>query len=1287
MARKPFRGATGKTVWENMNFGKGIKHNNEPQVEGQIKTIANLDISKTGGTSGPRKPYFSNPFRFEEDEVPVTLDNDTMLFKSIQDTSKEYFLSIGGTRKDKKYKVIPINTIEDVTFRDGDSFVVNGIEYRLLGLDAAEYRDEEGNVTIAGAQALNRLRDLIQFYITESAGFYAVYDKGIDSDIDAFDRHLIWLYADQSNLNIQLLEESVEQGSFNGHYTIMGGFGEGDVVIPSFMAHSEFTFEPDWEALKSAAETFNESVSMSGPLDAQKSVMVYHKPSQTVLKPYQPTQEHITTNYIDLDVTPGLLSTIGIYSDLDIPVGHPFGVRLRKETYLSDKELHNYFTEYRPWVRVEDIDGIAFMGEVYYNDEVFYSGLMSLSYFIPLDGNKPQFDRGYFKLDTYQNKAFQIKFEELNNRYNLNLLDPNVPGRRDFRGEDVREFNYFTYSIPTIGVLNQRGEFVTQMQADHFYKFRPYYVLPEIDENEPHDLYVTKFEFFKEAEDMTLFTFRAYANVGEFPSEGEENVIYVAVEDSFKNYRWINGAYSEYTISPAVASTGFRPAFDRQGNPIDISNKDEFFTYRKYVDEGGPYEPLREQIVISDTVLQDQNILSTTLHEQLFTQSGIYNVYRFNLMTDTDRDFVDIYLSPKGFYSTTPITLEATQDDISYVTVELNPRVVFYNDVGDVVREIPLVSFLDGMNKFKIPLESFDHRIQIRDVHVLQGGNFVNTNNWYQFGKNTPADAHNSVIGLDGFIVRGDLLQNSAVFADTNDAIFKDNLSEFRGEVYMKVTLSRVTIEAGEFKESDFELDFMGRVNTVQISIRNNEVLETAYQHGQDLHACRGITFYEGHVVLYDSPKAPNVIYMSDAGGNLTYFPFRRALDQFASNIVHVEPVKQGLMVFTTSDIYLAYEVVDENEQVFFQADIVYSNLSIAPHHRNTVRGVGRDVIFMAENSVVTLRPNPYVNDVRDMFLQDLSRDIQDILENPTPYITRRLMFYGTSGDIFTVDWKPTIEYYAVVRNEKVHFYMSIDLPIDQPMMFVLNYDREYRRWTTYDTRACSFPVHHALFDPNEGVHMLMRNDRTIQRGTTLVLNEGLNLWDFDDGFGRYFDTKPLKIVDGEFIYATALKEEDFNHIKQPIHIYINTGFMNTNPHLNKRFYKSYLELRNIDAIEVPMTIEFNVDGRVRQTSNELRINHIQDPASPNYGQITDEFVQVYDFEPFAIAANTFMEGGTSFQTWQISMHRFGPLNKLRINFGISGRGRNPNLEFALKVTGKLEIYGFGVVYKEQANQ
>jgi hypothetical protein len=414
---------------------------------------------------------------------------------------------------------------------------------------------------------------------------------------------------------------------------------------------------------------------------------------------------------------------------------------------------------------------------------------------------------------------------------------------------------------------------------------------------------------------------------------------------------------------------------------------------------------------------------------------------------------------------------------------------------------------------------------------------------------------------------------------------------------------------------------------------------------------------------------------------NHTYFPLNYTLDQFVDPVVHVQPFGEVLIVFTTSDIYMVYNEPVQTEfgdliDTYLTKKII-NNITVEAFNKDTVVTVGKYLMFVANDNVYIIKPNIYVTDPTDVFISTVGNQISELLYNPTAYIARRHQYYGATGDIFSESFKPEIEIKSFVSNNVLSVFMStninqLDILDDGMFMVEMLFDVEKGTWKLYDTKACSHPIQKVIFDSTEGPRYLMSNHPTVKGGTSVVTRSGLNLQDFEEGFGKILDIKSIKISGGVAVYNTELNtasDELIFKVKQPIHGYINSGNMAINPHLFKRFHQIILDVTNIDCLSLPMTLDFSVDGHLRQNSRNISMVQVVDGSSGN-------ILTTYQ--------STVLDEGLSFDTWGLDVSRFGPLQTLKIKLPVSGRGRYASVEVGFKTTGMFELFKYAVIYKEQ---
>lgn len=1121
MAQKGYKGPSGKSLWVNQHYAKGIEYSNDTHKEGLVKSLVNWDINPSGISLKPRTPLFSALLSIGN-EVPKSLNNSTYMFNPIQSEDKEFFFEFGAERKDIETLTLftgIANTAEDesgIYVVDGDTIRKDGIDYRLIGIDSPELYDDDGNENPLGVAAKEALESILFLDSTDSIVIRAVYDKNVEGSIDTYGRHIVWLELVNTTAghgiygNVWMLEQ--------GHARLFGEYNFTDdwngsaypadtrVVVPyySFVSNQTLSdarstayglnrglWDVESEGIVIATILQESQVTDNLPLG------IYSKYKDAPLNSYQEYANSLKLPMFDLTNESHRINYTKVYEDLNLTYGKNINISVNKVLTTNQKHMLNRRSVYDPITRMPCTDSFLFIGTIQHDGIEVYSGLISLRYHVPLDGNIPRFDNWYFEMETYIDNVYKIKWE---NRLgsSTNLLDTNPSTVRSYYGEDADKEGYSEPVLITVLIKNSKGKIVEQIKKGEPYTVEPVVALPtfEPDNTNGHDGYGIKWSVW----------------------DGDS--------DTYLDENQTNG------------SNGWRIAWNANGERIIDMPKHG-----------------------SDSIIFDH-------------------------------------------IDWAPITLE-------FVSRLENQT---YN-------------LIVGDGPFTWDKNTITVQCEIAKVRMNGNQPYLNVD--------VPSSPY--WIGPQAVV-----------------------------EPIAGISMVAVTM--------DYE---------------DNEVLQPNYQHAQDLLSCPKLTVYGTRLLLYGSPKANNIIYVSDYDGNIGYFPAKYALDRFSEKIIYVHVYHDYLIVFTVNNIYLVYPALDENNIEVLVTKLIMSNVTIKEEYINTIQNIGKDILFLSNaDELRILRPNPYVENEGDLLIGTVSQNVKNLLIDPTQFITRRFQYYNRPIDIFNEEWKPTIETVVHVYKNEIYIYKSVSIPFqDDPYMYILIYDTVNRRWRIYDTVAMSFPYQIKVFDANEGPYILCRNHIGVEGGTTLMLFESLNLWQFDDGYGKLRDSKPVKVVGTikTFVFNSALTTDSIDAIKTvkiPINAMLDPGYLEITPHLMKRFLQIKFVITNIDAVNIPVTFEFTVDGKVRQTANTLRMTQITDINNPEYGKIQT----AYHFVPFEVAANEAIEDiGISFQEWQLGVSRFGPGNKIEVKMGISGRGKIPSLELGFEITGMFELFNYTIVYKEQS--
>jgi hypothetical protein len=1043
------------------------------------------------------------------------------------------------------------------------------------------------------------------------------------------------------------------------------------------------------------------------PKEVGPTIGVYSKPAKTIFDPYQQDEYYLKTPVIDIENNI-LIDMTQINIDLNIPIQAPITIEMENTLSEKDFNTHIFSNRYMPYVKVNysEIDGVVFIGKIIYDNEIIYQGIISVNYFVPLDKEfqmYPQFDKAYIKVETYNDNVFNIEFQDLD-RYSPNLLDKEELRIESNYGQDAIDKDMLFPEIKTILLKNKEGKFVTDIRFGNRYDIEPIYNQPTLSfENgyTGYAGYAVKFDVFRVTRGITEDVYNMYSTrwikydkddntvlkkswrkmggEGSFAEsvftklpdnmKGELTKSYTILESYERDlkfiYKKIINSVTEGDIPTYATGTGSYVGFEepyheiRNTLPTDLTEYaqgQKILTPRTSYQHSHPwgYYPL----TFSGTIYDPLQLSSLQAYKDIFPHYTVNIPYQ----TYTNIDLMDGYLEEDIYPNSLPpgsvLTISTNYNDITYEKSYWKQVKTWYQH--EVVAAVDLTSSTYDIS------DSFiynDENPEKYDINFMLKINITDI----------PSEIQDDVSPFVYYMI-----QVAVNKLHTKQALFTDSNHGVKVRAYLCPVKS---FDSEGYPEDDeMVMDSIASKFTMQTMLYQSKEKELkTFAFGEMLGSVKGISYFNNRYVLYGADNSKNILYLSDPN-NLTYFPAKYALDQFDSPVVYVHPYGENLLVFTVSDIYIVFNEPRETEFGDFEdtyyAKKIINNITIEGFAKNSVINVGKYVMFLSGNNIYVLKPNIYVEDPTDLFINPIADAVSELLHNPTSFIVRRHQFYGTTSNIFSSSFKPNIEIKIYTVNNVVSIFMSTYIPeldhIDDGLFMIeIQHDIDMNTWKIYDTKSCAFPGDMDIFDSIEGPHYIMRNHSTINNGGTLMAKTGLNLWEFDEGYGRIFDIKPIKFNNGIAIYNTALINASQNirdRVKYPIYPYINAGNMYVSPHLNKRFHQVHLDITNIDCLSLPVSLDFGVDGHLRQNSRSATIIQI---INDGVGVVTQ-----YQY--------TEMSEGLSFDTWGLDVSRFGPLQMLRVKFGVSGRGRLPSIEIGFKTTGMFEFYKYSIVYKEQ---
>ena len=394
------------------------------------------------------------------------------------------------------------------------------------------------------------------------------------------------------------------------------------------------------------------------------------------------------------------------------------------------------------------------------------------------------------------------------------------------------------------------------------------------------------------------------------------------------------------------------------------------------------------------------------------------------------------------------------------------------------------------------------------------------------------------------------------------------------------------------------------------------------------------------HLVLYTGNK----LFISKEG--MQYYFFNYNTFDFPEEIVKVIQYKEILLVFTTQDLYAVYleEVTTEvlngyNEDGIpkyvqqksyeFRSQVVLYNLMVDKRYIDAIQVYNQMVLFYSsDGQMFLIKPTAAITSDTRFSIQYFNKSANDILLNYKDYMQRRLQEYGIDGTIEDVDIKVS----ATLNYIKI-FYSAPEL-----ITYILVYDVINNRYYVYDTISFT-SIKYLHYTPIGELYI------TEHKGKFYFTLPYTNMYDMDNN------------VDVNCY-------DYFN--PYPINAEIDTGTINLNNHLKKRFKDLHVIYKNLNANSVEFAVETFVDDIpiVTYVSNSFEVRDIN-------GAKTLTIVESNRVKELIDHAS--LLSFIDYTSNKIITHRTN----------IISRGKTIRVKMNFKSKGKYKIQGFGLIYKE----
>lgn len=322
------------------------------------------------------------------------------------------------------------------------------------------------------------------------------------------------------------------------------------------------------------------------------------------------------------------------------------------------------------------------------------------------------------------------------------------------------------------------------------------------------------------------------------------------------------------------------------------------------------------------------------------------------------------------------------------------------------------------------------------------------------------------------------------------------------------------------------------------------------------------IVFDKSRIVTWYS----NTLYISEPND---YYYFKEvSKKEFGERIVKVLQFKNILLVFTVQHLYAVYEAEVQNsatdaegkeiitKEKMWASQIVLYNIMTSDKYADVIQVFNQMVLFYSEDGqLFMIKPSTTIDSETRFTLQYFNKSANDILLNYDTYINERLVQYNVDAHIT----KDQVSIKALVSINFIKIFYCVPGYIT----YVLIFDVINNRYTVYDTLTFT-DIQNKLFIEGGELYLTTQDDKTY-----LTM--------------PYFEM---------FNRSNMVDMSVANNFKRcAINALIDTGNLNLNNHLNKRYMDLYVVFKNLSASKLMMYAETVLDDVVM---NPLYSSHLQ---------------------------------------------------------------------------------------------
>jgi hypothetical protein len=442
---------------------------------------------------------------------------------------------------------------------------------------------------------------------------------------------------------------------------------------------------------------------------------------------------------------------------------------------------------------------------------------------------------------------------------------------------------------------------------------------------------------------------------------------------------------------------------------------------------------------------------------------------------------------------------------------------------------------------------------------------------------------------------------------------------------------------------------------------------ETLSKEPKQIQDSNNLVVFEDTVLL---TWFNNVLYISEIG---RYYWFKdKNKMEFGEEIVKVLQYKTIILVFTTQHLYAVYRVETTTTQlnpttnqieqnvtgVAWLKQIVLYNLLVSSEYADVIQVFNQMILFYsADGQLYMIRPNTVIDSETRFTLQFFNKAVNDVLINYPDYINERLAAYNKQVRIT----KDQVKIKALVSINFIKMFYYVPGVIT----YILIYDVLNNRYYVYDSLTFT-NIYEKSFIASGDLYVTEQN-------------------------GNVYFTVPYVEPNVRDNHVDMTFTNDFK--KEAINCLIDTGNLNLNNHLNKRFRDLHVVFKNLNSSNLLFNLETNIDEIIAKPfyNTQLEVKEINGVSYlvPIVKENQNDLIELVDVNQISETATDVIKYSLTNNLFEnnnvlMDFSSYASSKLLTHRTSILGLGKVFRLKLQFISKGLYKLQHFGIIYKER---